>query len=367
MSLQEEIDVRSREIKTDGYPMSIGELMNLYSNREMDIHPEFQRFFRWSLSQKTKLVESILLGIPIPPIFVSQREDGVWDVVDGLQRLSTIFQFAGILKDEGGAVIEPLTLDGTDDLPSLRGKKWECPDTPEASFTAPQRLYIKRAKIDVKIILKESDQRSKYELFQRLNTGGSPLSEQEIRNCILIMENRQMHNWLRSLSQDANFREATSLSDRLLEEQYDMELALRFVVMRTLDADALRNIGDLSDFLADTMLEIARNADYDWEGEAQAFRRTFATINGSVGSDGFRRYDPDRERFVGGFLVSAFESVALGVGYNCAAYNVDPPNLRDRIKTLWVDNREAYNRSGGVRASTRIPLMVGLGREVFKP
>src|SRR5437867_2884886 len=102
MALQEEIDVMRKEIRTDSYSMSIGEWISLYEKDEIDIHPEFQRFFRWTDLQKTRLIESILLGIPIPPVFVSQREDGVWDVVDGLQRLSSIYQFAGILTDEEG-------------------------------------------------------------------------------------------------------------------------------------------------------------------------------------------------------------------------------------------------------------------------
>jgi hypothetical protein len=93
-TLQEEIDKSRAIIRTDGYSMSIGEWISLYERSEIDIHPEFQRFFRWSPKQKSRLIESILLGIPIPQIFVAQREDGVWDVVDGLQRLSTIYQFA---------------------------------------------------------------------------------------------------------------------------------------------------------------------------------------------------------------------------------------------------------------------------------
>lgn len=72
MTLQQEIDQKQKEIVTDGYPMSIGELMSLYKEGELDIHPKFQRTFRWSNGQKTKLIESILLGIPIPSIFVSQ-------------------------------------------------------------------------------------------------------------------------------------------------------------------------------------------------------------------------------------------------------------------------------------------------------
>ena len=110
MSLDLEIEARRAEIRSDGYPMSIGELISLYRDEELDIHPEFQRFFRWSEEQKSRLIESILLGIPIPSIFVSQREDGVWDVIDGLQRLSTIFELVGVLKDENGEILPPLTL-----------------------------------------------------------------------------------------------------------------------------------------------------------------------------------------------------------------------------------------------------------------
>ena len=90
MALSMEVDERRKEIRTDGYPMSISEWVSLYENDEIDIHPEFQRIYRWNDTQKTNLIESLLLGIPIPSIFVSQRKDGVWDVVDGLQRLSTI-------------------------------------------------------------------------------------------------------------------------------------------------------------------------------------------------------------------------------------------------------------------------------------
>jgi uncharacterized protein with ParB-like and HNH nuclease domain len=100
MSLESQIEEKRREIHTDAYPMSIGEIINLYTDGDLDIHPEFQRLYRWTNVQKSRLIESILLGIPLPSFFVAQREDGVWDVVDGLQRLSTIFSFLGIYKDE---------------------------------------------------------------------------------------------------------------------------------------------------------------------------------------------------------------------------------------------------------------------------
>ena len=99
-TLQEQIDLKSKEIHTDSYPISIGEIISMYKDGDIDIHPEFQRFFRWTSLQKTMLIESILLNIPIPPIFVAQRKDGIWDIVDGLQRMSTILQFTGVLQDE---------------------------------------------------------------------------------------------------------------------------------------------------------------------------------------------------------------------------------------------------------------------------
>ena len=73
MELQQEIDKTRAEIRTDGYPISIGEWISIYEKGELDIHPEFQRFFRWSLRQKSRLIESLLLGIPVPQIFVAQR------------------------------------------------------------------------------------------------------------------------------------------------------------------------------------------------------------------------------------------------------------------------------------------------------
>lgn len=83
-SLSERIKSLKKEIATDSYSMSIGELINIYSDHEIDIHPKFQRLFRWTPYQKTRFIESIMLNIPIPPIFVSQNENGVWDVVDGV-------------------------------------------------------------------------------------------------------------------------------------------------------------------------------------------------------------------------------------------------------------------------------------------
>lgn len=369
-SLQEEIELQRAQIRTDAYPMSVGEWIALYENNEIDIHPEFQRYFRWTPLQKTRLIESLLLGIPIPPIFVAQRPDGVWDVVDGLQRLSTIYEFVGILLNENGESLRPLILEKTKDLPSFEGKKWDDEYDPENSFTQTQRLFVKRAKIGASIILAGSDSNSKYELFQRLNTGGSPLTDQELRNSMMVSLNSDFYRWMRDLSEDKHFLDCVILTERANIEQYDMELVLRFLVLRKLDKNKLTTtaIGDINEFLTDQMVKMAKAKDFNYDEEGRAFRRTFEILADATGENSFRRYDVNRGKFVGSFLITPFEVVALGIGYNFQRWdNADPTLITERVKRMWR-NEEITNSSGsGIRANTRIAKTVVFGRQLFAP
>src|SRR3954470_3742206 len=138
-ALETQIAEARRSISSDGYPMSIGELTSLYRNGELIIRPEFQRLFRWSALQKSRLIESILLGIPLPSIFVAQTEAGKWELVDGLQRVSTILELQGELKDKTGKAIETLVLQKTKYLPALEGRMWERSD-PAMRLSEAQRL-----------------------------------------------------------------------------------------------------------------------------------------------------------------------------------------------------------------------------------
>ncbi|MDJ0732730.1 MAG: DUF262 domain-containing protein [Nostocaceae cyanobacterium] len=367
-TLQSEIDQKRREIRSDNYSMSIGELMSLYQQEEIEIHPEFQRFFRWSDYQKTKLIESILLGIPIPPIFVSQREDGIWDVVDGLQRLSTIYQFVGILKDENGKQIPPLTLQKTEYLPSLAGKIWEDKEHPEGSikgFTPAQRLLIKRAKIDVNILMKESDPFAKYELFQRLNTGGSIATSQELRNCILVSLNPDLYRWIKQLSENENFQSCLPLTEKLIDEQYDVEILCRFLVLRTIDESLLNKIPDVDAFFTEKIQEIANNPNFDFEEEQAAFEKTFQLLGECMGNDSFRKYDVNKEKFSGGFLLAPFETIALGIGYNYQQYNATCLKLTQKIVEIWSHPEFTSAFGRGRDARTRLPKLVPLGRKLF--
>ena len=369
--LQEEIDRQRQDIRSESYSMSIGELVSIYESNEIEIHPEFQRFFRWTDSQKTSLIESILLGIPIPPIFVSQRESGEWDVVDGLQRLSTIYQFLGKLKNDKKELIPPLILQGTKYLPSLEDKKWEDKYDQANSLTRTQQLLIKRAKIDVTILQKESSSNTKYELFQRLNTGSSMCTPQEIRSCILVSINLEMYKWMKELSNNEDFKSCINLSEKLEEEQYDMEIVSRFVILRNLQMGNLA-ISDIAGFITDKIQEIAISQSFDFDQEKKAFETTFKVLSQTTKEDTFRKYDPVTDKFSKGFLLAPFEVIATGIGYHyqrCQqaldSGKIEELDIKGKLKTMWEteEYKNAYGR--GKDAKTRIPRLVPLGRQLF--
>jgi len=368
MSLENEISEKSQEISTDAYAMSVGELVSLYRENELDIHPEFQRFFRWSGDQKTRFIESLLLGIPIPSIFVSQTENGKWDVVDGLQRISTVLELMGELKDQEEQLLPPLKLHSTKYLPSLEGMVWEKNEEGQEELPQVAKLKIKRSRFDIKIVLNTSDPKSKYELFQRLNTGGSIATDQEVRNCMLIMVNRSFYQWLDSLRNDPNFQSCLPLSERQINEQYDMELVVRFVVLRNYDPTGLERIEEIGNFLTDEIVRIAEDPAFDREQTEQSFQTTFRLLAETLGEDSFKKFDNTKNRPIGPVLISMFEIVALGIGYHCLAqgYNKSFEDLARIHRELWENPTFTSGTGSGVRASSRVPLTIPLGRDLYR-
>lgn len=364
-NLQEQIDLRSKEIHTDSYPISLGEVMSMYKDGDIDIHPEFQRFFRWTPFQKTMLIESILLNIPIPPIFVAQRKDGIWDIVDGLQRMSTILQFVGILKNEDKEAITPLVLEKTKLLPFLENKTFgEEGEENENTFTEVQRRYFKRAKLSFIIIQKESDDSSKYELFQRLNTGGSALTAQEVRSCLMVMVNSEIFRRIKLLTGNEDFNQCIKLSDKNIEEQYNLELIIRFICLRKLSLDEINSIVDLSEYLNSKIVEYISNSSFDWDSEISVFNKTFQLLNNTSKEKSFERYNIDSERFTGGFLVSAFEIVAFGIGYNPEIINSS--EIEEKVKGVWQKIAQDEISWKGFNAAGRLNKTLKLGRQIFQ-
>lgn len=365
MSLSDEVKNKSKEIYTDNYPMSIGELANIYKDGELDLHPEFQREFRWTTFQKTRLIESLLLGIPIPPIFVVQRDDAVWDVIDGLQRLSTIFEFMGILKDDNGNLLSPFKLNATRFLPGLEGIVFLASEnqTPGTKLL-PQNLAIalKRVKIGINIIQNSSDPNVKYELFQRLNTGGTSLSPQEVRNCLIIMEEPEKYPFIKELSHNKYFRDALQLSDRQIEEKYDMELVCRYLVGRYSNESDYTSLKDINDFISERVLKILREEDLT--KEKSIFEELFQKLS-NTGERIFAKYDRSKDGFKGMFLISAFEAIAIGLSNSINNY-ADPQRLLERIKEIWTQEEFINMGGSGTSAKSRMGKTIAYGKTFFQ-
>lgn len=144
MSLDTEIEAARRKVSTDEYGMSIGEIVTMYEKDELVINPAFQRLFRWEDHQKSKFIESILLGIPIPPVFVFETREGQWELIDGLQRISTILEFIGLLRNPKTQEIgTPSKLSATNYLPSLKNAEWDNPKL----FSKSLQFTFRRARL----------------------------------------------------------------------------------------------------------------------------------------------------------------------------------------------------------------------------
>lgn len=360
MTILEEVEKGRKEIRTDDYAMSIGEWVSMYEAGDLDIHPEFQRFFRWTDEQKSNLIESILLGIPLPPIFVSQRDDGIWDVIDGLQRLSTIFQLMGIFVDHNGKKQDALRLSKTKYIPSLEGATWD----DENPIPGELKRIFRRNKLSVSIILRESDENTKFDLFERLNTGGTRLSNQEVRNCILVMVNLEFYDWIRDLANDENFIATTALSDKNLQEAYDVELVLRFLLLVDASEDELKTVGDVGVYLSTKMVELAKNNEFKRDYWETRFRNVFRLLAEHAGDGAFKRYSVGKGRHEGGFVISQYEAVTAGTAALVDSGG-DQATIAPKIQELWVKEEFTEWAKSGVTAARRLRRIIPFSREHF--
>jgi len=362
-ALTQQVEGGRLQVRAEGYSMSLGELASLYDEGELDIRPRFQRFFRWTLDQKTRLIESLLLGIPLPQIFVSQREDGHWEVVDGLQRLSTVFEFMGKLRDDNGELRPMLTLTRAKYLPALKDIGWD-------TLPKPLQIDFRRAKVNLSILNRGGDPRAKYDLFERLNTGGTPLSEQEVRNCILLMEDEEFFDWLMELSETINFRACVSVNERSEREGYYMELVCRLFSFIRIDKIAQIS-GDVGPLVTDSMIDLAKAPTDQRDSLKDAFNQTFEILAGSShGESVFRRYIPGLGEFKGPFLVSPFEVVACGIAYNLAhgsdSKKYEPDDVLATVQECWSPKGILAEARTGWSAARRLQRTIPFGRTHFQ-
>lgn len=218
--LQSELDTQRRQVDVDNYDLTLGELVRMAEANELIRAPEYQRKFRWSADDESYLIESLLLGLPVPSIFVASNPDGTWEVVDGLQRLSTLIHFmssnaASLKQLEQEA---PLQLRGLKKLTSFNDYRYN--DLP-----MPIRLQFAKRSLRVTALSDKSDPDIRFEVFERLNKGGVTLSQQEVRACIY---RGPFSDLLRQLAATEDFRSLVKLQAVHQSDGTREELVLKF-------------------------------------------------------------------------------------------------------------------------------------------
>ncbi len=369
-SLVEEITAAQRNVRTDAYQMSIGEIVSLYEEGDLIIDPEFQRLFRWEPGQKSKLIESLLLGIPLPSIFVFETELGKWELVDGLQRLSTILEFLGKLRAPSGDLLPPSLLEATRYLPSLHNGVWERSDLvldvdldDQQPLERAQQLAIRRARLSVEILKRPSDEATKFDLFQRLNAGGTVANPQELRNSIVLMVNGEYFRAVRQAAEGPAFKRVAGISEEQEQKQRHIELAMRFLVHVFVPYGGKL---DVEEYIDEGIITLARAAERD--RDTDTLNRTFEILDQADGMNALRRFDG--ERHVGKIGLVALETIAAGIAKNLDAIRQlqDPADfVRQRSRQFWLDPNAAGFTSPGVRGTTRIQRTVPYGAHWFQP
>ncbi|MGV1058435.1 DUF262 domain-containing protein [Clostridium perfringens] len=340
--LEDVILENRNSLKTDRLDMSYGEILNLYENDELIISPQFQRLFRWSIYQRTRFLESILLGIPTPPIFVAEDSDGNWELVDGLQRISTIISFFGKLRDrdkdnnwvmEQGGLIKELEGFSLSTLPETYVKN------------------IKRTYCRVEIIKWDSEYDLRYELFNRLNTGGTPLKEQEIRNCIFRGTSEKFNDLLLELSKNTNFASLISLSEQKKSELYDQELVLRFLALYNSDLEKIET-KNISEFMTNYMQEEVKNRDFDYEANKDIFNRVMKVLVNTNIKFKFKNNQ---------FSTSLYDAITVAVAKNIEKYEgMGEQDIEAKVEELKKD--DIFNKYVGSASSSKTRVLKRMER-----
>lgn len=207
-------------VSFDSYDMTVRQLLDMYNQGAIFVPPEYQRQFVWDEERESELIESIFLGIPIPNLFMATNLDSTWEVVDGVQRLSTLVHYVQPSDRRLAAIARktPLKLTSLEKLTELKGTTYDdLPSSLQLLFqTRPLRLTVLNDKSDLNV---------RFDLFERLNTGGILLSDQEIRNCVY---RGPFNDQLKNLAKSSSFRTAVLLKDSDQKNGMAEEYVLRF-------------------------------------------------------------------------------------------------------------------------------------------
>jgi len=306
-------------IRVEPSNMSLRQVYDMITDHEINLSPDFQRNVVWDNRRKSRLIESILLRIPLPVFYFSSNNDGILSVVDGLQRLTAIMEF----------MQNKLILQGLEYLDTCEGRTY----SGEKKIDDRLVRRFNLTQITSNVIDSSSPTKVKYDIFRRLNTGGRPLNAQELRNCLA---STRLRDSLRKMAKSKEFRDTTtkSISDTRMEAQ---EYALRFIRFRMLYNSPNLSIEDYSgnmDDELDNSVEILNKLEgFDFEEYEKAYDRAMINARFLFGSHAFRKVYKDT-------TLQSYRSVinkTLFLSWSVLLSDIDTEFLKSRFEEgSWV-------------------------------
>ena len=306
------------EIAVTTRNMTVDLLMSRLQSGALNLQPDFQRKAGiWNDVKQSRLIESLLLRIPLPSFYVSENHDEEWEVVDGVQRLTAISRFLP-LGNTATVAANPLALTGLQYLKQdFDGKRFH---------DLPPRLArrIRETEFTIHVILNSTPDVVRFNIFARLNTGGMPLTHQELRHALVPGIAR---NLLKDWAHSKSFRRATDYSvkgDRMA----DREMVLRYMAFRSIHSPEQYNRrDDFGDFLLEAMKNINGMTSSSLDEARTDFDAAMDTAYGIFGNDAFRkRYSAEDYR--NPINRALFEAVAVNLA-----------RLTSQRRQLLVDSR----------------------------
>jgi hypothetical protein len=293
-TLAEQLRTQRRTVDFDTFDFALRQILAMLEEGAIDVAPAYQRKFRWDDVRCSQLIESIYLGIPVPSLFMATNANSTWDLVDGLQRISSVVKFLGNgkLRAKLGLKNGPLRLTGLEKLKDFNGMAFE--DLPRAL-----QIQLELRPLKIITLSDKSDTVVRYDLFERLNRGGITLTDQEIRDCVY---RGPVSVFLDEMSNDPNFTKLVRLTPKQERDGTRKECVLRFFAFFHNYKSFVHNV---ESFLTDYMK--SASASFDASKGRALFQSTFQEL-ARVLPNGIRRLSVRRKITP----INLFEGVAVG-------------------------------------------------------
>ena len=305
------VENKLQQVHTHAVDISFNELLDMHKSGELIINPDYQRLPRWSEGARSRFIESLILGMPVPPIFVIEEESNVFQLIDGLQRITSYLHLRGELiaphLKPPVALGEKLVLSDCDIIKELNGLTYD-------DLGTSLQIRLKRRFVRMEVVGKSSDIRFKYHMFKRLNTGGENLTNQQLRNCTIRMLDAKFNEFIIDLSRNQDFIKCVGI---LTQEQtlgaYDQELIPRYFALKN-DRSSFNH--DVADFLTDYMEKVSDPEyplEFDYENEKINFEKTFKIFSSTLADASFGYPNKTKTEVVKGFSIYHFEALTMGI------------------------------------------------------